>query len=163
MARGDQPVNQLDAACKEHDIAYSQNQDDMSARHTADKILAEKAWQRVLAKDPKLGEKAMAFAVTNAMKLKTKLGSGLKINSKSKVSKRKPKKLTTFNSIVKKVSKSVGPSNTPKSIITAALKASRFAVKEAGGKSKIKVPRILPVSSKIGGFLPLVPAGVSGH
>jgi len=88
LARGDRPINQLDAACRDHDIAYSQNRDNMDARHAADKVLAEKAWQRVLSKDAKFGEKAAAYAVTNAMKLKSKLGMGLKINSKKKSKKK---------------------------------------------------------------------------
>jgi len=43
------------------------------------------------------------------------------------------------------------------------LKAAKKAVKSAGGKRKVKIPRILPVPSKIGGVLPLIPlfAGLS--
>ena len=164
LTRGDRPINQLDAACKEHDIAYSQNTNDMNARHTADRTLAEKAWQRVLSSDAKFGERAAAYSVTNAMKLKSKLGMGLKINSSGRVRKKK-NKMTTFSSIVKKVSKSMvaDKKKTPKNIISAALKVSRSVIKKAGGKNKIKIPRVLPVSSKIGGFLPLVPlfAGLS--
>jgi len=36
----------------------------LDARHAADRILAQKAWERVIAKDASLGEKAAAWAVT---------------------------------------------------------------------------------------------------
>jgi hypothetical protein len=35
LARGDQGINPLDAACREHDIAYSQSKD-LAKRHVAD-------------------------------------------------------------------------------------------------------------------------------
>lgn len=38
LARGDPGINQLDTACKEHDIAYSQNLDNIQARHATDKV-----------------------------------------------------------------------------------------------------------------------------
>ncbi len=77
LSRGDPGINKLDSACKDHDIAYSQNRENLDARHTADRVLAERAWERVLSQDASIGEKAAAYAVTNAMKLKTKLGLGL--------------------------------------------------------------------------------------
>ena len=77
LARGDPGMNPLDKACKGHDIVYSQNKENITAGHTADKVLAEKAWNRVLARDANIGEKAAAWAVTNAMKMKSKLGIGV--------------------------------------------------------------------------------------
>jgi len=68
----------LGKACKQHDISYSQKRDNLDARHAAGRILAQRAWERVIAKDASLGEKAAAWEVTNAMKAKTKLGKGLK-------------------------------------------------------------------------------------
>ena len=50
LARGDKGINLL-AACKEHDIAYSQNREKIEARNEKDRVLADKAWQRVKAKD----------------------------------------------------------------------------------------------------------------
>ena len=47
LARGDKGVNELDEACRQHDIAYSLTSD-LTQRHKADSILAEKAWQRSL-------------------------------------------------------------------------------------------------------------------
>ena len=152
LARGDPGINPLDEACKEHDIAYLKNQEDVEARNAADRVLADKAWQRVKAKDSGIREKATAYAITNAMKLKNKLGMGLK------------GKKTTLNKIVKAATTSMVPSRNSKAVINSALKGARTAVKQLGGKKAVKVPRVLPVSSKTGGFLPfLVPifAGLS--
>ena len=77
LARGDRGINQLDVACKDHDIAYSQNRENINARHKADRILAEKSWERVRSGDASLGEKAAALTVANTMNLKTKLGFGI--------------------------------------------------------------------------------------
>ncbi|KAG7196480.1 hypothetical protein KM043_000036 [Ampulex compressa] len=78
LTRGDPGINPLDVACKEHDIAYSRNRDDIAARNEADRVLANKAWNRVLAKDSTFSEKAAAYAVTSAMKIKNTFGMGLK-------------------------------------------------------------------------------------
>lgn len=77
LARGDIGVNPLDEACKQHDIFYAKNKD-IRSRNKADKILADRAWDRIKAKDSSLGEKATAFAVSNIMKLKSKFGMGMK-------------------------------------------------------------------------------------
>ena len=82
LARGDKGINGLDEACKLHDIAYSQYKDS-DKRRKADEELAERAWQRVKASDSSFGEKAAAWAVTTAMKAKSKLGSG-RVNKKKK-------------------------------------------------------------------------------
>lgn len=169
LARGDPGVNPLDAACKQHDIAYSENREDISGRNAADRILAERAWERVRSKDAGLGEKAAAWAVTNAMKLKSTFGMGLRRKAsrkKTKSSKKKSKVQrapTTLNSIIKAASKSIKPNKSAAEVINSALKSARAAMKKAGGKKCVKVPRILPVSSKIGGVLPLIPifAGLS--
>ncbi|KYN50305.1 hypothetical protein ALC62_10890 [Cyphomyrmex costatus] len=73
----------LDAACREHDIAYSQSKD-LVSRHSADRALAEKAKERITASDSTLGEKAVATAVWAAMKAKTKLGMGVRKRKKSR-------------------------------------------------------------------------------
>ena len=72
LARSDPGINPFDAACKEHNIAYSQNRENVEARNVADRILAEKAWKRIFAKDAGIGEKAAAWGITNAMKVKSK-------------------------------------------------------------------------------------------
>lgn len=44
-----------------------------------------------------------------------------------------------------------------------ALMGAKASLRKSGGKKKIKVPRVIPISSKIGGILPLIPifAGLS--
>jgi len=77
----------LDAACHEHDIAYSRI-NDLTERYAADRILAEKARNRIGARDSTLGERATATAVWAAMKAKTKLGTGLKRTKTKKIRRR---------------------------------------------------------------------------
>ena len=81
LARGDRGINPLDAACREHDIAYSRS-NDLANRHVADNILADKARKRIIARDSTLGERAAATAVWAAMKAKTKIGMGLKMKKR---------------------------------------------------------------------------------
>lgn len=83
LERGDKGINKLDEACREHDIAYAKYSDNKN-RSIADRILAERAWQRAKASDSSLGEKAAAWAVTNIMKAKTKFGAGSKTVTKKK-------------------------------------------------------------------------------
>jgi len=83
LARGDRGINPLDAACHDHDIAYSRSKD-LTKRHVADKILAEEMRKRITAKDSTLGEKAAATAVWTAMKAKTKIDMGLKRRKRRK-------------------------------------------------------------------------------
>lgn len=75
LARGDPGINKLDKACKEHDIAYSKSADS-AYRSIADRVLAEKAWQRVKSGEASFGERAAALAVAAAMKGKTAIGGG---------------------------------------------------------------------------------------
>lgn len=76
LARNDPGINQLDEACKEHDIFYSKEQN-LSQRHEADKVLARKALARFKASDANWKEKVAALGVAGAMKAKVKLGMGL--------------------------------------------------------------------------------------
>ena len=73
LARGDHGINELDEACREHDIAYARYTDN-EHRRIADRILAEKAWQRVKAWNSGVSERAYAAAVAAAMKAKSTLG-----------------------------------------------------------------------------------------
>lgn len=76
LERGDKGINGLDEACKEHDIAYSQEKD-LARRHQADKVLSEKALKRYFSRDASFGEKIASLGVTGLMKTKVKLGMGL--------------------------------------------------------------------------------------
>lgn len=77
LNRGDQPINKLDAAAKDHDIFYK-NHKNTKARHQADHVLEHRAWERVLDPDANLNEKSWAWVTTNAMKAKRYFGLGLK-------------------------------------------------------------------------------------
>lgn len=85
LARGDKGINPLDGACRDHDIAYSKS-NDLAERHKADKVLADKAWERFRSKDASFGEKASALTIAGIMKGKTKLGMG---NHKTVIKNRK--------------------------------------------------------------------------
>ena len=75
----------------------------------------------------------------------------------------KPFKSCILNKVRKHVKHyGKGKTMTPKENIKLALKAARMAIKQAGGRRKVKLPRVIPVP-KIGGVLPLIPifAGLS--
>jgi len=94
LARGERGINPLDAACREHDIAYSRSTN-LVERHTADRTLADKARNRITASDSTFGERAAATALWAAMKTKTKLGMGMKMKQKQR-----PRKKTTRKRIL---------------------------------------------------------------
>lgn len=77
VSQGQSGINQLDAACKEHDLAYLNNKD-LETRHKADSVLIDKAWERFKSKDASVGEKAASWFVTTAMKAKKATGGGMK-------------------------------------------------------------------------------------
>lgn len=68
LHRGDQGMNSLDAACKQHDITYTQHPHDISARHHADHQLEQTGRERFKSKYAKFGEGTAAWLVTNTMK-----------------------------------------------------------------------------------------------
>lgn len=153
LARGDKGINQLDEACKEHDIAYA-NHIDIGNRHKADLQLMNMAKQRVKAKDARTGEKIASWIVNKVMKTKLKSGAGLK-KSKSGA------KLKTFGSFVSRIRSRLKKCNlkNPKNIAKFAyLAAKKFYPKY----QPIHVPRVIPLP-KTGGVLPLIPifAGLS--
>lgn len=154
LARGDLPINPLDAHCQSHDIKYAENKD-IETRNKADKVLAEEAWNRVKAKDSSFGEKVAAYAVSNVMKVKSKLGMGVRNKKKSK---------TRLQKIITAAKKyMISSKNEGTSSFKNALLGAKSAVNKHGGKKNIKLPRVIPVPKKIGGGLPLIPifAGLS--
>lgn len=175
LKRGDPGINELDRACKEHDIAYS-NSNDLTNRHNADNVLREKAWKRVFAKDASYGEKAAALGITGIMKAKTKLGMGMKrtrvggcIKKRIKSSLRGRKKSVPqiFRSAIKNAKGEI-KKHKPKTVPDAAklaIQAAKLTLKNHKlTKATLQngLPRIIPVP-KIGGALPLIPifAGLS--
>lgn len=179
LKRGDPGINPLDAACKEHDIAYS-NYKDLEHRHQADKVLEEAAWSRFKSSDASLGEKTAAWAVTTTMKTKQKMGMGMKKKRKCHRKRGKKgsgarknggsikKKMPFKGGFVKAIlGELIKKKFNNKSNIDDASKfayaAARHIVANAGGKRQIQPPpRIIPIPKK-GGFLPLLPlfAGIS--
>jgi hypothetical protein len=76
LARGDEPVNRLDAVCKKHDIFYRDHKG-AKERHIADKELEYIADERMHASDSNIHEKFDAAFVTTVMKSKRYLGMGM--------------------------------------------------------------------------------------
>jgi hypothetical protein len=77
LARGDEPINKLDAGCKDHDIFYRDHKD-TKERHIADKELENIAAERMHASDASIRERIDVALVRTAMKSKGFLGMGLK-------------------------------------------------------------------------------------
>lgn len=160
LNRGDPGINNLDRACKSHDIAYSKFKS-IDKRHEADKELSEKAWERFKSSDASFGEKATALAVNLAMRAKMKLGGRLRSNLRKKKQrnrKKKKKKTKCFKSLVSATRKVLRNKKVTKSSLLAAIRRA----KAFKNRNKITCPRVIPIP-KTGGVLPLVPifAGLS--
>lgn len=169
LARGDKGVNKLDAACREHDIAYATHKDS-SERYIADKKLGAEALKRAFSTDANFGERAASLLVSGMMKAKTglsKIGMGIS-NCRKKPKKaknpKKPKtasKTITFASLTTDTKKNMMKSN-PTTVDSAIKAAIRSANKKTQGK-RVKIPRILKIPKYSGGILPILPilAGLS--
>ncbi|KAJ8949435.1 hypothetical protein NQ318_007536 [Aromia moschata] len=159
LAKGDQGINELDRSCRDHDIAYSKSSN-LQDQHKADYVLEQRAWKRVKSKDASLGEKTNAWLVTNVMKLKRKLGMGVRSHRRrrrrSRRSRHQRKKVGFHSTIVKNVKKLLSNNNNLRKNANIAVKAARSMIKQAGGKKNIRMPRVLPLP-KTGGILPLLP------
>lgn len=90
LARGDRGINVLDAACKEHDLAYraSKRENNLDLRRVADGILLRKAMQRVTSSDATVGEKMAALVVAGAMKVKLMVGGGMRRRRRQRVNRK---------------------------------------------------------------------------
>lgn len=155
LKRGDPGINPLDAACKQHDIAY--NTKDSKSRSLADKKLQDIAMERVRAKDASTGERAAALLVAGAMKTKrslTKVGSGLKKS-------RKKKTHITLKNLIKDAKMAIKKSKPDN--IESAIDVAVESIKKSKKGKKVKAPRIIKVPTYSGGVLPLIPifAGLS--
>lgn len=161
LRRGDRGVNELDAACREHDIAYRDHKENLTKRHEADLSLAERAWRRLKSHDSSIGEKIAAWGITNAMKAKVKFGMGHA----------KRQKTATLGNIVIAVRRSLkkkyksgkglpllGASKYALAVAKKAIKGRRISK----GRIRKSGPRIIPIPKR-GGILPLLPifAGLS--
>lgn len=175
LKRGDAPANPLDAAARDHDIAYAQHQDTEN-RHVADKLLEQRAWKRVISKDAGLSERSTALLTAGAMRIKRKLGMGTKRPRKSGKGLKKKRrgrkvghglkrqrKALSFKHLVKKARDSIKNQKSTENIDALAERALNAAHREIKkNKRKFKLPRVIPVP-KSGGALPLVPilAGIT--
>lgn len=170
LERGDKGINKLDAACKNHDIAYSQNKSG-TERRKFDKVLAREAWSRFKSADSTLGEKLNALTVSGMMRAKTALGFGLKRKKraccKTKNMQRTPSTRTILKKAITNAAESIStiPSSSLSNTSKIALKAAKAVVQsQRMPRDKLMngAPRIIPVP-KIGGVLPLIPifAGLS--
>lgn len=169
LERGDPGINGLDRACKQHDIAYTENKSG-EKRREADDILGNLAWKRFKSSDASLKEKISSLAVAGIMKAKTKLGLGMKDGMKKPKSKIKKPSITTKKVLTNAIkdAKCILSVGNPTSVdeatklaVSAALASVR---KQKLSKKKMhqNIPRVIAVP-KIGGMLPLVPlfAGLS--
>lgn len=90
LCRGDRPVNLLDAAALQHDLAYSRHKN-LNQRHIADEILEKAAWKRATSKNVPLSERAVSLLTSAAMKMKRKIGMGGRRKKRSAAGFRKKK------------------------------------------------------------------------
>lgn len=141
IARGDIPKNQLDQACREHDLSYNKSES-LDDRHKADEILKQKAWLRVKSKDASVGERLAALGVAGVMKGKLSLGMG---------NRRRKHNFKAFANSIQRELKKLKVNNT-QGVIGAALNIAKKLYKRK--KGKIPIPRV--ISLKKGGFLPLL-------
>lgn len=144
LSRGDKGINPLDEACMRHDIAYSRYSR-LEDRHKADLDLLNMAKTRSTAIDSSKGEKLASWLVSKAMKTKLKLGAGIH----------------KFKTIVSKIRSQLRKFK-PKDNKSAIKFAYSAAKKLVSNKSKVRIPRVIPIP-KTGGVLPLIPifAGLS--
>lgn len=183
LARGDKPINPLDEACQEHDIAYQRHKEDVE-RAKADRVLANKAWKRYKSRDVPWGEKIASWLVTTGMNAKTKMGGNVSKRRKGSKGKKQKKggglkkrqqrkRSIPFGSIVRHgrmAIRGAGIRSTVhaqqvKKAAQHALKAIKQLMKNRSMKrwsSKGKKERVLALP-KTGGVLPLLPifAGLS--
>lgn len=69
LACGVVGINELDCACKEHDIAYTESSN-LEWRCIADKKLVLKAIKRIYAKDSRFGERIAALIISGLISIK---------------------------------------------------------------------------------------------
>lgn len=145
LLRGDQGVNELDNACKQHDIAYD-NSNNLEDRHKADLALLNMAKTRMNSKNVGKGEKLASWLVNKVMKTKIKHGAGTKKSFRSVVSS------------IRNQLKKLKPSNNSKAIKVAYSAAKKIV----NSKKGVRLPRVIQLP-KTGGILPLIPifAGLS--
>lgn len=151
LARGDPGINPLDAACKKHDITYSEHKES-SERSKADEMLQKEALKRAFSRNASLGERAVALGVAGAMKLKRKLsGKGLSKEMKKK----KQNQYISFQSLIKNAKLAIKDSKPD--TIRSAVETAISTTKQIKKGKRVREPRTIKLPSVKGGVLPLVP------
>lgn len=155
LRNGTRPTNKLDELAMNHDIAYSKSKN-LKDRHEADYILQEGAWNRVKSRDASLGEKAVAWLTTNAMKAKRALGAGILTKFPVSLATDQQKKLATAVQKQKGVTLKINTSRTKESVMNESyLPLTRVQIKNLKkGKKSIKLSAVQVKKIKTGGFLP---------
>lgn len=172
LMRGDPGVNKLDAACKDHDIAYDSIQDS-KARRKVDKELISRAFKRVYSTDADVKERAAALLVSGLMSAKmglSKIGLGLDGGSKRKRNlrkrrtnrgKRKMKRRESipFEKLVKSARASIRKSKSNSLNLNDTIRAAIRSAKDVKrrGKTVKMPPRVLKLPKFGGSVLPILP------
>lgn len=183
LMRGDPGINQLDAACKEHDIAYDTGHDSKD-RRKADKKLISRAFKRVYSTDAKTNERAAALLVSGLLTAKvglSKIGLGLgsrgggnrrkrmrmlKRQMKKKKNKNKKtksaienRKSIPFEKLVKSARESIKKSESKSLNLNDTIQAAIRSAKDEKrrGKTVQMPPRVLKLPKFGGSILPILP------
>lgn len=176
LARGDSGINELDVACKDHDLAYASCKDTKSRRR-ADKALIARAFKRVYSGDANLEERAAALLVSGIMGAKiglTKVGLGLNASQNRKIKKKmkihvkrnkngrskrksKKKKSISFGQLVRSAKASIKKSKSESSPLNETIMAAIRNVQGIKRGKKVRLPRILKLPKFGGGALTLLP------
>lgn len=176
LERGDRGINQLDSACKVHDIAYATHKSG-AERRKADKVLAKEAFDRFKSPNASFGERATALAVSGIMAAKSKMGLGIS-KSKEKASARLKRRLISHKKKLtkevlkeaineaKQISNHWDRFNSLPATSRMALRAAKAVIRKRKTPKKLlaaHAPRVIPIPKKIGGMISLVPifAGLS--
>lgn len=128
LALGQKGINHLDALCKVHDEIYATPGTD---RKHADKELEWNAWELVKNSKLPLTERALAWVVVQAMKLKGAVGGGVKVPKRSDSTNRKRRSATVSG---KKTKKKIDD-----------IRAKRGQTTKKRGTTRIKKGGILPL------------------
>lgn len=162
LQRGDPGVNELDRACKAHDIEYS-NLKDSKSRRGADKVLLKQSLRRIVSSDANLSERAAAALVSSLIGAEiglTKVGLGIRSkkrakkmpsSSKKRSSKKKVNvKAIPFSALVRSARASIKEKSPAGNFDDGGVKAAIRSVKQLKRNKAVKVARVLKLP-KFGG------------
>ncbi|VDO29408.1 unnamed protein product, partial [Brugia timori] len=153
LKEGDEGINPLDKAAKQHDIAYASSSN-INDRLEADKILENQAWNRVTSNDaPFFQEKVPAYITTNLMKVKRMAGAGISGKKLKKSIKPGKVKNLSFSKLLQTAKENIHPDQSLQDNTSRMLAALRKLKKN---KRITNVKRIIAIPQQ-GGALSLLP------